>query len=329
MTDLPNPVASMLGLAIFGLSLPVAVFAGVDEDLAKAAKSPYEIARFVDTHVTFDWEPLWKALGIPKDQVFIQPCGTMSGPKRDCSEELITVLDPFQVILILRHDLAEPEVYLRFLRPSGPDGSGPWKFGGYYAPYVKYFEPRHRPLRFGRKSFFLVTRQGASGSGLSSEVEDWVDLSSPKFEPVFSLTTQGHDSGMPDRIGIETIATVVSMETDPAASLKVAYDIRFTHNGEVLGGRSDTAVYVRHGGSFSFDAGRSKTPEADIENLYNIGDDHPSNEDYLRYLLVDLKKIATGPAGEQKDWLKRFLMECGDTAEKRELQALLTKSPSN
>jgi hypothetical protein len=117
--------SKLFRLAIAGLSLPVAARAGVDEDLAQAAKSPYEIARFIDTHVTFGWEPLWKALGIRKADVFMQPCGEMSGPRRDCYEELITVVDPFQVILILRHDFVMPEVYLRFLRPGGPDSSGP------------------------------------------------------------------------------------------------------------------------------------------------------------------------------------------------------------
>src|ERR1035437_2931241 len=96
--------SALVRLAIVGLCLPVAATAGVDEDLAQAANSPYEIARFVDTHMTFRWEPLWKVLGIPKNAVFMEQCDVMggrSGP--ECSEELITVLDPFQVILILRH----------------------------------------------------------------------------------------------------------------------------------------------------------------------------------------------------------------------------------
>ncbi len=313
-------------LAIVAFLLPVVgAAAGVDNELALAAKSPYDIARFVDTHIAFRWEALWQALGIQKkDDVFMQPCGEMGGPKRDCSEELVTILDPFQVILILRHNLAGPEVYLRFLRNTGPDNSGPWEFGGHYSPLVKYFEPRHRTLRFGRKPFLAVTRQGASGSGLSSEVEDWMDLTLPKFEPVFSLTTEGHYSGLPDRVGLETFAFPVSTETDSAERIQVAYQASFTRNGETFAIRSDSATYIRRGDEFVFDAGRSKTPEADIENIYNFGDDLPSNEDYLRYLLPQLKEIATGPQDELKDWLKRFLDECENTAEKRELQALLT-----
>ena len=316
-------------LAIVALLLPVmGAAASVDEELAQAAKSPYDIARFVDTHVTFRWEALWSALGIQKNaDVFMQPCGELGGPKRDCAEELVTVLDPFQVILILRHDLAEPEVYLRFLRKSGPDNPAPWEFGGYYSPRIKYFEPRHRTVRFGNKPFLVITQQGVSGSDWSSEVDEWMDLTLPKFESVFSLTTQGHYSGNPDRVGLETNALVVSTESKPAERVQVAYEARFTVGGETIDIRSDSAAYIRRGDEFVYDASRSKTPEADIDNIYNLEDDRPSNEDYLRYLLPKLMEIAAGPQSELKDWLKRFLKESDNTVEKREIQALLTAAP--
>jgi hypothetical protein len=47
----------------------------------------------------------------------------------------------------------------------------------------------------------------------------------------------------------------------------------------------------------------------------------------LRYLLAELKKIAAGPESELKNWLKRFLTECENTVEKREIQALLPGAP--
>lgn len=321
--------ACRAALFIFAWYVPVASYAGADEDLARAAKSPYEIARFVDSHVTFHWEPLWKALGIQKDDVVIQPCGVMAGPERDCSVELVTVLDPFQVILILRSSRIAPEVYLRFLRASGPDRPGPWKFGGHYCPPVMDFEPQHRTLRFGKKPFLVVTRQGISGSSWVSEVEDWLDLSLPKFEPVFSLTTKrGHHSELRDHVGLETSAGVVSMESDPPERIGVSYSARFMDNDDAIRSyRSDNATYSRRGDMFVFDASRSKTSASDIHNLYNNDTESPSNEDYLRYFLADLKGIATRPDGERKEWLKRFLETCNDTVEKRELRALLTKAP--
>jgi hypothetical protein len=222
LRHLPNPgKQARFAVAVSLLCVPVAAFAGADEELAEAAKSPYDIARFVDAHITFGWEPLWKALGIRDSDVLMQPCGEIGGPKRDCFEELVTVLDPFQVIVILRHNLAMPGVYLRFLRSSGPDSSGPWKFGGSYSPLVKYFEPRHRTLRFGEKPFLVITRQGISGSDWSSEIDDWIDLTSSRFEPVLCLNTHGHYSGMADRIGIESEAFAVSMETDLSNVLRL------------------------------------------------------------------------------------------------------------
>lgn len=258
----------------------------------------------------------------------MQPCGALGGPKQDCFEELVTILDPFQVILILRHNVAMPEVYLRFLRQSDAGSSGSWKFGGYYSPLVKYFESRHQTFRLGRKPFLIVTRQGASGSDWASEVADWLDLTLAKFAPVLSLTTQGHYSGVPDRVGLETNAVLVSMESDPAECVHVAYSARFTHAGETIAFRSDTAVYIRRGLTFSLDTTRTKTSQSNIDKFYRIDVDGPSNEDYLRYLLPELKNIATGPDNEQKEWLKRLLEKCDNTIEKRELEVVLKKARS-
>jgi hypothetical protein len=314
-----------VGLVVAILFLPHWALAGIDEELAAAAKSPYDVARFVDTHITFEWNPLWRALGIQHPDPVMNPCGEMGGPRRDCEEELVTVLDPFQVIVILRHSLAMPEVFLRFRRQSGPEGNGAWKFAGCYNPIARYFDLRHRTLRMGGKPFLVVTRQGATGSDWSSEVDDWMDLTLTKFEPVLSLTRKGHYSGMPDRVGLETSADVVLIESGPAERIHVAYHVRFDHAGEELGERWDNVVYVRRGQEFVFDPSLSGSKESDIENLYNIGMDGPSNDDYLRYLLPELKKIAAGPRSEKKDWLERFLKECHNTAEKRQIQAVLAK----
>jgi hypothetical protein len=308
---------------VFRLSIVLFLFAlaaaaGENEELAQAAKSPYGIARFVDTHIRFEWEPLWKGLGI--SDVFLPSCG--DGGRKDCTAEMVTILDPFQVILILHHEASMFEVYLRFLRPSGPDSSGAWKFGGYHNPFVKYFPPRHRTLRLGKKQFFLVTGQGAAGSGISSEIEDWMDLSLPKFEPVLSVTTKADYFSWPGGVGLEIDAFTLFPEAELGETIKVYYTARFSFNGGQLSvSKSDRVTYVRSGEKFVVDASRSTRPKADIENLY--GGDIPDYSDYPRYLFTEFKKIATGPSDELKDWLKRFLKSCEDTRQKRELLALL------
>jgi truncated hemoglobin YjbI len=48
-----------------------------------------------------------------------------------------------------------------------------------------------------------------------------------------------------------------------------------------------------------------------------------SNEDILKYNQHDLSKIAAVGNEKQKEWLRRFLETCDDTAEKQSLQKAL------
>ena len=81
---------------MLAISLPAQIPSVQDEELARVAKNPYDLARFIDSHLGFDWNVLWKALGI--QPLFIQPCGKLSNGRKHCSTELITVLDPDQMI---------------------------------------------------------------------------------------------------------------------------------------------------------------------------------------------------------------------------------------
>jgi hypothetical protein len=146
--QMPSPLSSVL---VLGFAVSTQVVAGIDEDLAAAAKTPYDIGHFVDTHADFEWAPLWKALGIKElsdkgDGVFLPPCDD----RFKCSEELITVLDPFQVIVLLRsEEYYRGDVYLRFIRPGGPERPGPWNLTGYYSNGGAGLRPEARadPLR--------------------------------------------------------------------------------------------------------------------------------------------------------------------------------------
>ncbi len=72
------------------------------QELAHAARDPYDLARFIDSHLGFDWAAMWKALD--HHPLFIQPCGKLSGGKKRCSTELITVLSPDQMVLVIQGD---------------------------------------------------------------------------------------------------------------------------------------------------------------------------------------------------------------------------------
>src|SRR5271157_4992863 len=110
--------ALVIAAVISAFFLPRPVFADDDAELAQAAKSPYDIARFVDTHKTFEWTPLWKALGITDNAARLMRSEEQG---ETCSEDLITVLDPPQVIVLLRGGVEHwQEVYLRSRRCAPP-----------------------------------------------------------------------------------------------------------------------------------------------------------------------------------------------------------------
>jgi hypothetical protein len=306
------------------LFFPLASLAGVEDELATAAKSPYDIARFVDSHAAFDWAPLWSALGMNVDKRFMVPCGAMDG-KRDCRAELITVLDPFQVIVLLDREGLHPHLYLRFTREGGPDKPGPWKFAGYFRAVAKYAEAHHRTIRIGTKPYLIVGDEVYEGFDWLIRKESWFDLTLPAFEPVFRFTTERAHNGMPDpMVRFETLGVVTEIESTPVERIHIAYSTTFTAP-KIAAGRWDSTVYTRRGNEFVFDPVLSRTRKRDLDAWYGF-EVGPSNDDVLRYLLPDLTRIAAGPDGEDRDSLVRLLNRCSDTPEKRALNELLAAS---
>jgi hypothetical protein len=315
----------MTRLTVAALLLPLAAFGGVDEELAAAAKSPYDIARFVDSHVTFDWAPLWKALAMNVDKLFMRPCRATDG-ERDCRAELVTVLDPFQVIVLLDRAGLYPHVYLRFTRESGADKPGPWKFAGYFRAVARYAEAHHRTIRIGTKPYLIVGDEVYGGFDWLIRKENWFDLTLPGFEPVFRFTTERAHNGMPDPMLVfQASGMVTKIESTPVERIHIGYVTQFT-GPKLAAMRSDGATYTRRGNEFVFDPALSKTSEHDIDAWYGF-DFGPTNDQVLTYLLPDLKKIAADGEGEDRDSLVRLLNRCSDTPEKGALNELLAAQP--
>lgn len=200
-----RPVA-LLPILFIGL-----IANGAAEDIAPLVQSPVELATFVQNHANFDWTPLWKTLGITGDSNHFMPsCKEESGPgDLPCKAELVNVSAPRQLILIVenRNYL---EAYLRYQ----PTTSNSWRLSGLFTPRVKYFEPKHRVVNFGRKPFLVVTEQGSAGSGISTEVEQWIDLTATHFEPVFHFTSGGHKAAFSgEEYGRRVSGAVVSITT--------------------------------------------------------------------------------------------------------------------
>jgi hypothetical protein len=298
----------------------------IAKELANAAQSPYDVERFVETHGVFSWDPLWDALKIA-DGPLSWYCSLRLDAAHDCSSELIEVAAAPQAILILRGEF-DQEAYLRYLQEMRPDGTIGWRFAGHYEPTVKYFVPTHRIVMFGKTPYFAFTEQGASGSGVSTTSESWIDLTQPKFKPVFSYTKEG--SVLVGRIRQEFTGQVVEMREKPKESITVSNSESFfgettDGSGEVaLGGRRDNKeVYIRAANGEFVGNTKMSTPSPEEDEDFDWALEVPC-EVVLREDLASLKEIAADKAQRRtREWLQGYLSDCKDTPEKKQLAGML------
>jgi hypothetical protein len=309
---------------IFLTVIPVVL--AQDSALLAAAKNPYELARYMDTHKGVDLGPLWKAL-------HVEPAMNICAGEAivgECSIDLITAYKPEQAILAVQ-TLAY-EIYLRFLR----QGAG-WKFAGATDSYLKNHAGRHEITRIGEKTFLRISGQGASGSDWDSEVESWYDLSRLDFEPVFGFTVQGGENRFTG-ISREVWANAAPGlgDTGPdTIDIDVAIKLSIFHERQ-LGTFEYLATYERGRGQKKFTLQNAKpiagttlqVSNKDFELLANIDvDSGPATERMLVYALPALRAVASGTNEKDREWLRSVLKECKDTPQKRALQKLLDRTP--
>ena len=291
-----------------------------NQDLFRAARNPYDLARFIDSNISFDWGAMWKALG--REPILLQPCGKLSGGQGQCSTELITVLDPDQIILLIQGAAAPFDVYLRFLEEK----AGTWRVAGAREAVIRNHPRRHEVDRCGGKPFLRISSQGLRGSDVDSEIEEWFDLTQPGFEPVFSFPVNGHQH----RLGFGISRNIFTYITCQKDEIDIVLEVNFSGGEHVLGVGEYSATYRRSSasGKFSlenayvFIGRRSKMPNRDFEALADL-DEGPSNEDLIRLVMPELRDLASGADDSAKGWLKEFLLRAHDTPEVRELKALL------
>ncbi len=287
-----------------------------EPEIVQSAKSPYDLARYINSHDDIDWAPLWQALGVDAQ---------LGLPRSlDCAAELIVVDNPEQVILIVNASLPF-DVYLRFQKGE----RGEWRLTGKYYANVWDGNPhRHQIVRAGSTQFLLVSTHGAHGSDIDEELEDWLDLSRPNLEPVFSYAVRGNEDGLGAGISreIEAGAHAISpTEIELHLTVSLSYSVGSLRLGEF----EFFGSYSRApGGKFALRTVRSGYPpspitERDFEAFARV--DTASQEQEIKYALPGLKEIAAGENDDAKQWLRRILERTSDTPEKRTLLELLAK----
>lgn len=284
----------------------------------QAAKSPYDFARYIESHPGADVTPVWKSMGVADGPGQVARCEPSPGVG-PCEIEIITLLDPSQVILLLEGRGWDD--YLRFLQ----DGQR-WRFAGAARAFLKNFPRRHEILRIGDKPFLVVSEQGISGTGVDSEGQTWYDLTAPDLAPVFSFTVQGEEFGSLIRRSIRGNANGGRAGGVDSISLTVRVD--FDLQGRHLSSLQYVALYQRAPGGREFSlksvgSGGEPVSIKEFEAVSDIHDDPLPFEQVLIYALPGLKQIASGSDAEARGELREYLAVCKDTPEKKTLLDLL------
>jgi len=295
-----------------------------NDELLRAAKNPYDLARFIDSHLGFDWSVLWNALGTKG--TMMQPCGKLSDGRRGCSTEVIGVQNPDQAIVLVAGDATPADAYIRYLRQR----NGSWQFSGVQEAFIRNHPRRHQVDRSIGTPFLRISSQGIYGSGIDSEVEVWYDLTKEKFEPVFRFAVQGSQRRLDAGLGRHVTATIIPEKE----SIHVALTVTFMgedHPAEYdLGMAQLTGIFRQRtpGGAYVLESAYTDTMQniatADFESLSNI-EQNPPAENLVRLDLYGLTEVATGKDTAAKNWLRDLLNRCKDTPEVRKLKSLLQK----
>jgi hypothetical protein len=294
--------------------------AAADTEILQASKSPSALARYIESHRNFDWRPLWRALELSDTPIL--PCEEPF----QCATEQIKVAAPPQTVMAI-HLPAGAVVYIRYF---GDDRKG-WRRAGAITATIKNHPPRHSVTRVGTKPFLHISTQGVSGSDMSSEVEWWLDLTRPEFEPAFAFTPQGSQHRMGFGVSRVIRATATPKVQGPKETIEVNLELEYAGLGP-LGKTRYIATYQRTPGKSDFTlrnvktADEAPTPISNQEYL-ELTDllDGPTNEQLLRNALPGLKRLATTGNADAKSWLRSILENCKDTPGKRVLLDLLTR----
>lgn len=304
----------------------LAYAAWATDDIASVAHDPHLLAAYINTHPEVDLTPL-RAFLVVDDYGVLRP----SCEPRKCHAELIEVpgMKPVQAILWISDSFNQYAFWIRYRK----EASGPWRLLSVRLVNGHYFDPNYTLTRKFGRPFLVVVGLGASGTGIFSKVETWFDLNSLQTQPVFALTTEGFyargcdpcfihgveaTASAPQRNGVEQIRVerTATFETQTRDNSQKPLD---------LGSRAATAVYVRtNNGRFTLSPSMSSATEWVLNTLFDIPDDDGmTNEQFLKFDIVNLRRIAANPQSPEAKWLAEFLKTCKPSPQKSELLRLL------
>lgn len=229
-----------------------------------------------------------------------------------------------------------------------------WKLLGHVDhDFNRYQMARHRVVRFNARPYLIIRGQEGSGSGFSLYSETWYQVGQTGLQSVLSYPVAGHTYPWPAGLGREFEAQAIT-NSNSKSNLVVRYVVKYIKLDYGKNEQSEFLVnehratfqWDKQANTFAFAPSHSNISEAEIEAIANIEDEestagttvgnmkfYSGNETkawvgggyevFLKYNLGTLIKIASDKNSEHREWLRLFLNDCLDTAEKKTLLAAL------
>lgn len=309
---------------------------------SKAAWDKRQVARAVDLR------PVWRKLGIPAGGF---EGGCTGG---DCEAAVFRhELDGepgLESVLKLMRPLSDSCRYMVFTRA----GAGVWKLLGHVDhDFNRYEMSRHRVASAGGRNWLVVRGQEGSGTGYSLYGETWYGVGAGGVRPVLHYPVEGHVSSWPAGLSRALKARVVAPRraVDEKAAITILFTVTYYVPVDSETDASLTFVNRHHARyawddaarKFVFDVSRSDITPQEIGAVVDLQFDPAQSQQiggttfssdggayvrggcevFLKYNLRGLSKFAASGSRARREWLRRFLEDCGDTPEKKTLEDAL------
>ena len=281
-------------------------------ELARAAKNPFELAKFIDTHPA----PGWQFDVKPATHRFAVAPDYRQRGFEACKTKLLPVKTPEQSIVVI--ECAFIKDFVRYTHQ--PDGS--WQAEG-TAGIGPRAPTQYQLDQTSGTPFLRLTSEWDHGSDVYEVGEEWYDLTRPGLNRSFALITEGWEDRRLTGIGRKFSTSVAERNNQVRATLHIQF---FTNHEVAIDSLSPAFLYTRAQPSEPFRC-RSLDPIVtckDLDKLTATSENETPTEEYLiHFALPGLKKITAGPDGETKRWLREYIAARKDTPEVRQIRALL------
>jgi hypothetical protein len=200
-----------------------------------------------------------------------------------------------------------------------------WRFVGVINVFDRYNAPDHSVVVSRGRPYLVISELGAYGSGLGLYQRNVYQVGKDGLRQVFSFLGKGSLSGVLGyEPGLSFDTHVISFRARPNGTVvtEVEYTLEYCYGDlPILAKRK--RLTLTGGSRYGAPLTRSAPERMDYESQSTDFLTSMTGDDFLKYNLPELKKLATQGTRDQKSWLRNYLKTCENSKAKRHLLAAL------